>query len=108
MYKGTIVLIPFPFTDLSSQKIRPALVLHNQANGEDCIVSFISSNSSKKVGQYEICVIPTKNNGLKVNSVIKVNKIATLQKKTIIGELGKLESMLIKELDVKLKNLFKI
>jgi len=39
--KGKIVLIPFPFTDLTSTKLRPALVL---TEGEkDCVVAFISS-----------------------------------------------------------------
>ncbi len=30
--KGKIVVIPFPFTDLSNYKLRPALVLHEYKN----------------------------------------------------------------------------
>jgi mRNA interferase MazF len=41
MTKGDIVLIPFPFTDLSGIKNRPALIL---AEGEvDVTVSFITT-----------------------------------------------------------------
>jgi mRNA interferase MazF len=41
MEKGDIVLITFPFTDLSGTKLRPALVL---ANTElDLTVSFITT-----------------------------------------------------------------
>lgn len=39
--KGKIVLVPFPFTDLSSRKLRPALVLHE--GNRDVVVAFISS-----------------------------------------------------------------
>jgi len=46
MKKGDIVLIRFPFIDLSGTKIRPALVLFS--GGLDVIVSFISSNLSWK------------------------------------------------------------
>ncbi len=39
--KGKIVLITFPFTDLTSAKMRPALIIHSSKN--DVIVAFISS-----------------------------------------------------------------
>ena len=41
MKKGDIILIPFPFTDLSGNKNRPALVLVNSEL--DITVAFIST-----------------------------------------------------------------
>ena len=108
MHKGAIILTPFPFTDLSGQKVRPALVLHNQNTGEDCIVAFISSVTRGKTGSYDVPAVPSEHNGLKADSVIKVNKIATLQKKIALGELGILEQSILTEVDKKLKTLFKI
>ena len=108
MPKGAIILTPFPFTDLSGHKVRPALVLHDQKAGEDCIVAFISSVMRGKTGSYDVPAVPSLRNGLKADSVIKVNKIATLQKKIARGELGILEQSTLAEVDKKLKMLFKI
>jgi mRNA interferase MazF len=108
MNKGTIILTPFPFTDLSGHKVRPALILHNHKSGEDCIAVFISSVIQKTKSPFDIKVLPSDHNGLKVKSVIKVGKIATLQRKVVLGEVGMLESSILKEVDVKLKLLFKI
>ena len=86
MRKGSIVLVPFPFTDLSGQKVRPALILH-VSRGEDCIVAFISSAKEKK-SPFMIPIRVTVGNGLRVDSIIRIDKIATLQKKIVMGELG--------------------
>ena len=43
--KGKIVLIPFPFTDLTATKLRPALVLYE--GEKDVVVAFISSRTDK-------------------------------------------------------------
>lgn len=108
MPKGTIVLIPFPFTDLSGHKVRPALVLYNQNGGEDCIVAFISSIKQKRIGKYDVPLKPSKLNGIKVDSTIKVSKIATLQKKIVIGEIGDLEPNKLNEVNKVLRSLLSI
>ncbi|MDP2593424.1 MAG: type II toxin-antitoxin system PemK/MazF family toxin [bacterium] len=105
MRKGTIVLVPFPFTDLSGKKIRPAVVLWSDKRGEDCICAFLSS-SRKKPGMFDIFVKAEKQNGLKADSFLKTNKIATFQKKIILGELGSFDLTLQQEVDQKIKKLF--
>lgn len=108
MSKGKIILTPFPFTDLSGHKVRPALVLYDQKGGDDCIAIFISSINEKKIGTFDIRLSPTKENGIKVDSIIKISKIATLQKKIILGELGTLEQPILADVNSKLKRLFEI
>ena len=108
MLKGSIVLIPFPFTDLSGQNVRPALVLSELKSSEDCIVAFISSLKQKRIHEYDLAIDPSQTNGLKIASVIKMEKIATLQKKSILGPVGKLEPSILRAVDEKLKKLFKL
>jgi mRNA interferase MazF len=107
MSKGTLVLTPFPFTNLSGYKIRPALVVHAHQNSEDCIVAFVSS-VERKLGLYDIVLAPTNENGLKGESVVKINKLATLEKKAIIGEIGKLDTVTLKKIDEMIRKVFQI
>lgn len=62
MKEGDIVLIPFPFTNLTGLKNRPALVLIDQ--NEDVTVAFIS-NQINLFNKYELKLIPSDSNGLK-------------------------------------------
>lgn len=97
-----IVLIPFPLTDLASQKIRPALQLSNTGD-EDVILCAIST---KKHSTYDIKVTPTKANGLKTVSYIRSNKIATIEKRLALAKLGDLDAKSKSLVKLKLKNLF--
>lgn len=110
--KGTIVLIPFPFTDLSSHKVRPAVVLSARLKGDDVVLAFISSQESKKKEPTGVLISRTSKGftetGLKEDSVVRVSKIATLDKKIMLGTLGIVSKDIEKEIDSKLKIIFKL
>lgn len=90
MAKGDIILIPFPFTDLSGNKLRPALVLVEAKF--DITVCFITTQSSNK-DPLDILILPTTDNGLKKTSLLKLSKIATLDRKLSIGRIGSLDTL---------------
>ena len=102
MKKGDIVLVPFPFTDLLGNKNRPALVLIETEM--DVTVCFLTTQFHWKM-ENDIVVNPSDSNGLKKQSVIRLNKFATLDKDLILGRLGTLENEHIKILNT---NLIKI
>src|SRR3989344_6689053 len=108
--KGTVVLVPFPYTDLSAQKVRPAVILSRKNTGGDVTVAFISSRVLRKAHIFDIVINSTNagfnNTGLKINSVIKVNKLATLDKKITLGELSTLDTSTREAVDRKLKLFF--
>lgn len=105
MVKGDIVLIPFPFTDLSDSKIRPALVLY--VGEYDVTVSFISTKLHWK-SEVDLILTPNEENGLKKESLVKLSKIATLDKVLIEGKLGNIQYDDFVELDENLIKLFEI
>jgi mRNA interferase MazF len=87
MKKGDIVLIPFPFTDLTGSKVRPALVL--LVNQLDIVVAFITSQLSwQDIG--DISIQPSAMNGIRTSSLLRLAKLATLDKNLVLGRLGSL------------------
>ncbi len=108
--KGKIVLIPFPFTNLSATKLRPALVLYE--GDRDVIVAFISSKIPSKTSDMDVIVARDHPEfpmtGLKVDSVIKLDKVATLSKNLILGEIGEIGPKLKDEINKKLKKVFQV
>ena len=105
MKKGSVILIPFPFTDLKGSKIRPAVVLCK--NELDVTICFITSESKWKM-EYDVSVFPSKGNGLKVPSLIRVGKIATINTDLALGELGELSNTEIGALNKGLKELLQL
>jgi len=108
--KGKIVLVPFPFTDLTAAKLRPALVIYE---GErDVVLIFISSKLP--INSSDVDIILRKNHrgfkksGLKLDSVIKLDKISTVLKDLIMGELGELDDEWKIEVNKKLRTIFEL
>ena len=100
MLKGDIVLIPFPFTNLSGTKIRPALVLIS--TDTDVTVTFITTQM-EWADEASVKLTPTKSNALKKDSVIRLNKIATIDKSLVLGKIGQLSKEEIDLTNTKLK-----
>lgn len=105
MKKGDIILIPFPFTDLTGNKNRPALVL---VSGElDVTIAFISTQLKWKESS-DILLEPTEKNGLKKNSIVRLSKLATVDKELVLGILGSLGYAELTVVNTGLKNIFEL
>ena len=108
MKRGTIVLTKFPFTDLKSTKRRPAVVVSKTANKkEDVILAFISSVIPEHPTETDFVFDDSNSDfiksGLKKKSVIKADKLVTLNKNIFTGELGSIGSGSLELLNMKLK-----
>ena len=84
---GSIVLTRFPFTDLSGDKRRPALVVSRDNDRRpDLVLAFITS--VPRTGPDMALLNPDLGTGLKVPSVVRFDKLATLDRSVIAGKLG--------------------
>lgn len=86
---GDIVLLKFPFTDGTTYKRRPALII-NDFNDGDVIVCRITSQIYKT--KNDIYIDDWEKSGLKLPSVIRVHKIATLEKDMAEIIMGRLDN----------------
>lgn len=105
MAKGDLVLITFPFTDLSGNKLRPAVIIAETT--QDVTVCFITTQIQWQEST-DLLMLPTNLNGLKKPSLIRTSKIATLEKTLVKGLLGQLTSMELVELNNCLRILLQI
>jgi len=102
MYKQReIVIIPIPYTDLSSQKKRPVVVISNDHyNGamEDIVVVAMTSNVEKK--DYSILVSnkDMEEGILLYESMIRVDKIYTLKQSIVSKKFGFLKKELFNQI----------
>ncbi len=105
MIKGDIVLIPFPFTDLTSKKRRPALVL---LSGDlDVVLAFITTKLFYEE-KSSIVIESSDKTGLKKQSLIRIDKLITLDKELVIGKLGKITDSKLSEVNKKITQLYRL
>ena len=90
-----IVLIPFPYTNLTATKKRPALVISYDIfnkNNQDILVCQITHNLKQRAHSIIIDNSNLENGNLAVESLIKVSKIFTIDKALAIQKIGKVNS----------------
>lgn len=109
MYRqGDILLIPIPYSDLTSNKKRPVLVLSNDdynTKTEDIIVAAITSNITSKEYSILISNKDMQEGNLHVNSCIRVDKIYTLSQSIVIKKFGAVKPEIINNVKENLKKL---
>jgi mRNA interferase MazF len=94
MKTGDIVLLPFPFAELTDKKVRPAIVVcETKDKYKDLVVCAISSVVPPKLTANEIILTPDKHNGLRKESVLKTDRIVTAKRSDVIAKLGKLSGV---------------
>jgi mRNA interferase MazF len=107
---GFVVLVNFPFTDLQSSKVRPALII--TIKGEDVIILGIFSRIPGKLEQAWIRIDeldPAFNQtGLKTTSIIKTEKIAVVHQSLIRKNLGYIPSQLMQQVKQTLRRTLEI
>ncbi len=84
---GEMVLLSFPFTDATGARRRPALVLLD-TDDEDVVVARITSQSLRT--SFDVEIIEWQQVGLLLPSVVRLNKLATLEKHLVERRLGRL------------------
>lgn len=103
-----IVLTRFPFTDLSSSKRRPAVILTNRkSNSPDVIVAFISSVIPIHIEDTDFVLQSNHPDfsmtGLQKTSVFKMDKLATLDVHIFTGEMGEVSDLIFEQLKIRLR-----
>jgi mRNA interferase MazF len=113
MTKHKVVLVPFPFDDLSSNKVRPAVCLTDPIGPYDHIIlAFISSRVSASQLETDLVIDPSNPDfasmGLRVSSTLQLHRLMTATKTLLRRELGTLPSAMQAQVDDRLRKLFNL
>ncbi|MFH0869210.1 MAG: type II toxin-antitoxin system PemK/MazF family toxin [archaeon] len=104
-----IVLVPFPFSDQTGNKVRPALVLSKDSfnsKSKDTIICGITSNLSKDF--YSVLISPKDlEEGRIETSIAKVENLAKIEQRLVIKKIGKLNTAKFEQILDILTRLFK-
>lgn len=109
--KGKVVLVSFPFDDLSGSKVRPAVCLTDPIGPYDhVILAFITSRIKDETLPTDIIIDLEMDNfsttGLRVSSILQLHRLLTASRSIIRRELGSVTPNLQVKIDDGLRQLF--
>ena len=94
--KGDIVVVPFPFSDLTDAKRRPTLILAD-LDGDDLILCQITSKNVRDRYAISLEDRDFMEGGLRRKSNIRPNRIFTADRHIILYKVGHLKEKKVKE-----------
>ena len=111
MIKGKVVLVPFPFDDLSGMKVRPAVCLTDAiGTHRHVILAFITSQVLPDTLDSGVLLDSNQpdfaETGLRVSSTLRLHRMMTATTRLIQRRLGELSPAKQAEVDSKLRTLF--
>ena len=95
--KGDVVVVPFPFSDLTQAKRRPALIV-SVLEGDDLILSQVTSQFVKDNYAVSIEVKDFEEGGLKQKSNVRPNRLFTADSHIVLYRIGNLKTDKINEI----------
>ena len=106
-----IALVPFPFSDLSGQKVRPVLILSNDAYNQqsaDVVVCGLTTNLSPAPYSIIIEVTDVEQPGtLRHKSKVKADAIASLEQSILIKQIARLKLPVFRQVIAEIEELIK-
>lgn len=113
MTKGKVVLVPFPFDDLSTSKVRPAVCLTEPLGSHKHVVlAFITSRIPSELLETDLVIDAGQADfsatGLRVSSTLQLHRLMTVATSMIHRELGSLSEALQLKADMRLRKLFRL
>jgi mRNA interferase MazF len=87
LVRGDVVVLPFPFSDLSAAKRRPALVVAT-LQGDDVILCQITSQSSRDSNAISLDASDFSDGSLRVTSNIRPNRLFTADSRLVLYRVG--------------------
>jgi mRNA interferase MazF len=105
--KGDVVVLPFPYSDLSQSKRRPALVL-SELEGDDLILCQITSQLNKDRYSIPLAQNEFQSGSLKQSSHVRPNRLFTADHHIVLYSAGHLKKQKMDEVIEKLIGLFKV
>ncbi len=99
--KGDVVVVPFPFSDLSQAKRRPALVVA-VLSGDDLILCQVTSQTVKDSYAIALTTEDFSSGNLKQDSNVRPNRLFTADRQIILSTVGQLKPEKLNEVIDKL------
>lgn len=106
MNRGDVVLADFPFQDMNSSKIRPAVVVQNDSDNEssaNTILAMVTGNVRDANHPAAVYIDPFDGDGigsgLRGPSLIKCTNLAAVRKQRVVHVIGKLSVQAMRKVD---------